>query len=93
MINQMYVIFDSKAGIYNKPFFFINHQVAIRACRELLGEENNEITKHPGDFAMFHVGEYDDETAHIKVAQTQNVIVKFHELKSLINQEQTTDAN
>lgn len=80
MINQMYVVYDSKAQIYNKPFYFINHQVAIRAARELLGDPNTEITKHPRDFTMFHIGEYDDETAHVKPSKIMEPIVRFHEL-------------
>jgi hypothetical protein len=80
----MYVVYDSKAQVYNKPFYFINHQVAIRACRELLSDPNNEISRHPEDFAMFHVGTYDDLHAHIKLAKTQECIVRFHELAAIM---------
>lgn len=88
----MYVVYDSKAGIYNKPFYFINHSVAVRAARELLDEPQSEITKNPHDFAMFHVGEYDDETAQIKPSKVQEIIVKFHELKTLVEQTRAREA-
>lgn len=89
MITQLYVVFDSKAQIYNKPFHFHNHTVAVRAARDLLSEDN-EISRHPEDFAMFHIGEYNDETAHIKITDRQDCIVRFHELKAIMP---TTNTN
>lgn len=84
MKHEMYVVFDKKSQIYNKPFYFINHAVAVRAARELLLDTTSEITRHPEDFAMFHVGTYDDETAEIQVAKIQDIIVRFHELAAIM---------
>ena len=81
MIHNMYVIYDSKAGVYNKPFYLMNHEVAIRAATDLMMDGNTEIAKHPEDYAMFHVGTYDDERAYIEPFDKQDCIVRFHEIK------------
>ena len=77
----MYVIFDSKAQVYNKPFYLVNDQVAIRAAQDLMiTGSDSQIRNHPEDFTMFKVGEYDDTTAQIKPYNEFTVMCRFHEL-------------
>lgn len=39
---------------------------AIRNFQDALTDANNKsIAKHPGDFDLYAIGEYDDNTAHI----------------------------
>jgi len=80
MIHQMYVILDNKSAIYNKPFFFINDAVAIRAAQDLLDQPDHEIAKHPEDYTMFKLGTYDDETAFITTNDGLPVLIRFHEI-------------
>ena len=80
MITQMYVIFDSKAQCYNKPFSLLNDEVALRAATDLRNSPDTEPNRHPEDFSMFHIGSYDDTTAHFKPADIQNCIIRFHEI-------------
>lgn len=82
---QMYVIYDSKACIYNKPFYLINDQVALRSANDLVIDKTNEIGKHPEDFTMFCIGTYDDESANIKTLEKFDVICRFHELQQELN--------
>lgn len=80
MIKGIYVIYDSKAESYNDPVYFPNDQVAMRAAVDLVSQGDNQIRNHPEDFTLFKVGEYDDETAHIKPADKFEVLCRFHEI-------------
>lgn len=56
---------DIKANLYNIPIFTPNIQVTLRDLRDLVndpqGKENWQ--KHPEDFELWELGEWDTETA------------------------------
>lgn len=81
MILNMYVIFDTKAQIYNKPFYFVNQDIAIRACQDLIDAQDNDIAKNPEDFSLFCIGSYDDTDATIELLEAKHHVLSFHELK------------
>lgn len=81
MITNIYTIFDTKAGIYNKPFFLINDAVAERNARQLLTEPN-DIQTNPEDFVLFKLGTYDDSSAEFDLLPAPAVMYRFHELLS-----------
>lgn len=58
-------ILDSKAQSYMVPFFTENHQTAVRM---FAGAANSDgmIGKHPEDFHLYIIGEFDQDTADIK---------------------------
>lgn len=80
MLHNMYVIYDVKAEVYNKPVFMMNHNVAIRAASDVLKDPNSEIAKHPEDFTMFYIGTYEDTTAAFDFEPAPMPLVKFIEL-------------
>jgi len=80
MIHNAYVVYDSAAQIYNKPFYLINDQVAMRAAQDLIDDQNTDIARHPEQFSMFKIGIYDDETALFTILDTPINLVRFHEL-------------
>lgn len=82
MKKQIFVIFDTAAQVYNTPFFMLNEATAVRAGKSLLDDPTSDIARSPSDFAMFHVGEYDDETAKLTPSEKQKCVLKFHEIKS-----------
>ena len=81
MILQAYVIFDSVAEIYHPPQFLQNDGVAQRNFLTLQKDENTQIGANPLDFAMYHIGEYNDQTGEF----TSVVATKINTLKEAIN--------
>jgi len=79
MKTKIFVIYDVKAQFYNKPFYLQNDAIAIRALTDLKNDPNTDIAKHPEDFILFAIGEYDDETAEIK-SHEPKVMCRAHEL-------------
>lgn len=76
----MYVIYDSKAEVYNRPFFLINDDIALRSALDLIQDTQTDLHRHPADFTMFKIGTYDDQTSIISDDQRTN-ICNFAELK------------
>lgn len=76
----MYAIYDTKAKVYNQPFHFHNDQMAIRACIDLRNDKNTEPGRHPEDFTLHHLGEYEDTTATIKSEKNARCVCRFIEL-------------
>lgn len=96
MIHRMFIIYDKKAGIYNKPFFFVNEHVAQRAAQELIDNGDSQIAQHPEDFTMFEIGEYDDVEGKITEWTNKLPLVEFHHLrprqKQMFDQEELLPA-
>jgi hypothetical protein len=64
---NVYSIFDSAAKAYTNPFFMHNDGLAIRAFSDNVNsEQENNISKHPDQFTLFRIGEFDDSSGEIK---------------------------
>lgn len=61
---------DIVANLYGQPMFVPTLGQAIRSfgdgCQNT-GDANNILAKHPQDFELWHLGEYDDETGRFLV--------------------------
>ncbi len=62
----MYTIFDSKAEIYNLPFYFINDGQATRQFSDAVQNPETPFGKHPEDYTLFRIGLYEDTTAQFE---------------------------
>ena len=62
----MFSIYDKVAHVFDKPFVAVNHQTAIRAYENALGDNQNLI-----DYDLYVIGEFDDQTGDIR--ETCNV--------------------
>jgi hypothetical protein len=58
---------DSAADAFGRPFFMSSVGIAIRSFTDEVNNEtpDNPLNKHPKDFALYELGEYDDNTAMI----------------------------
>ena len=77
----MFVIYDSKAELYNAPFLYQNDALAMRAARDLANDGQSQTSRTPEDFTLFKIGEYDDNTAQITPFDKFEVMARFIELK------------
>lgn len=61
---KCYLIWDSKAKVYRYGSLRENAGFAIRDLTTVVNDKQNqtEISRYPGDFTLFEVGEYDDTT-------------------------------
>lgn len=61
MIYQVFSVRDSKAAAYALPFFLPRAEVAIRSFKDAVGNPEHDMSRHPEDYTLFVIGEYDDE--------------------------------
>jgi len=60
-----YSVFDNKALAYNVPFFVSTDGAAVRMFADLANDAQSAISRHPGDYILYRVGSYDDQTGGI----------------------------
>lgn len=63
MKHLVFTIYDIKAKAYLQPFMSINLGVAIRSVTDCLTDKNHQFAKHPADYTLFHISDFDDNTA------------------------------
>jgi len=60
MLHQVFSVYDSKAQIYSSPWLAMNKSVAIRQFTDSVNDSSLVFNKHPEDYALFHLGDFDD---------------------------------
>ena len=58
---QIISVYDSKTKVFGQPQYFINIPTALRSWGDTVNNPQDTTYKHPEDFTLFHLGEYDDE--------------------------------
>lgn len=57
-------VYDRASMAYGRPAFVAALGAGMRSFADEVNraEAGNEMNKHPGDFDLFHLGEFDDST-------------------------------
>lgn len=59
---QMFTVLDTKSDYYHNPFLARTKGEAIRMFADTVQDKNTLFAKHPADFVLFHLGEFDNAT-------------------------------
>lgn len=62
---QIFTVRDSKAEAFMSPFFMQANGQAIRAFADSVNGQNEQFSKHPEDYSLWHLGSYDEATGVI----------------------------
>lgn len=69
---------DVVGNVFSQPQFVVSVGMAIRsfgdACQNTQ-DPTNILAKHPGDFELWHLGEYDDETGTFDTTERSQIAV------------------
>lgn len=63
MILKVFSIYDSKAEAFLQPFYMQSKGAAIRSFADAVSDEKTMFFKHPSDYTLFELGEFDDSNA------------------------------
>ncbi len=66
MKQLMFVIYDSKANAYMQPWFLTQQGMAQRAFSDCVNDADHNFGRHPEDYTLFQIGEFDDQTAKVE---------------------------
>lgn len=74
---EILTVFDRTAERYGTPAFFVNTAVAERGFVSEVRNpaSSNPMYSSPNDFALFHIGTYDDETCELVVLDPPRLIL------------------
>lgn len=64
---QIYSIHDSVAEAFLPPFFLPNNAMAIRTFASCINDDNHQFGRHPHDYTLFHLGDWDDQDAKASI--------------------------
>lgn len=81
MKTKMYSIYDKAAQAYVTPFFMHTKAMAIRAFESNVNaQDENNISKHPEQFSLFELGEFDDSVAKLELHSEPELVASALEL-------------
>ncbi|WNK13435.1 MAG: nonstructural protein [Microvirus sp.] len=69
----MYSVYDNKAQAYLGPFCCVNSMVALRMFGDSASDVNHMFHRHPLDYHLFEVGEFDDQTGLVEARAPVNL--------------------
>lgn len=67
---MIYSVYDSKVKYFHPPMFMMNKGEALRSWEEVANAQDQIIARHPQDFALFELGEFDDQNGAITMHKT-----------------------
>lgn len=57
---KVFSVYDSKTEMYSHPMNFVTRGQGIRWFSDELENPQSQYSRHPEDFTLFELGEYDD---------------------------------
>lgn len=58
---KYYAVYDSKVNVYEQPFPMRTRGEALRSWVDIVNDNKTKFNKHPEDFTLMELGEYDEE--------------------------------
>lgn len=62
---KVFSVLDTKADAFQTPFFMPSTGQAVRAFKDLANDGQSLVSRHPGDFQLCCIGEFDDVSAQL----------------------------
>ena len=62
---RLFSVYDTKADAFNTPFACPTNGIAIRHFSDMANNPESSISRHPGDYKLFCVGDFDDSTGRV----------------------------
>ena len=83
MKQKIYSTFDQASGIYQRPFVAHTHGEVTRSFQDIACDADHEIGKHPEDYTLYCLGEFNDGTGEITGYLTPEKVATALELVAL----------
>lgn len=67
LLLKIFSVYDSKAEAYLPPFFMQYRGQAVRAYGDTADDPSHQFGKHPQDYTLFELGEWDDSNGSFNI--------------------------
>lgn len=80
--------YDGRLGVYMQPFFMLHRGQAVRSWHDICTDPDSMMAKHPADFVLYELGEFDDvEGVFTQLPQKNQIasaleVVRAHEAQA-----------
>ncbi len=64
-------VFDSVSNTFGNPFPADSARDAIEGFRQAVNDENTKLNKHPTDFSLVKLGNFDNRTGELTLEKEQ----------------------
>lgn len=78
---NVFTIRDNQVNAFSQPFFSPTNGSALRAFADHVNEAGTPANKHPQDFALYHLGTYDDTTGRFENNEVPQLLGQATEYK------------
>lgn len=65
MILKILAVKDAGLNTFLQPFFTPHPSAGMRAFADEVNRPDSPMNKHPEDYDLYYIGEYDDHTAQL----------------------------
>lgn len=73
-LHKVFVLKDSKSSTYGYPISSQTTGMFLRELADQIKSGQSVIARHPMDFSIFEVGEYDPRTGSIQLMENKNCL-------------------
>lgn len=80
MIHRIFAVRDAKVEAFLQPFFTQTAGSAIRSISEVVNDPQHTFAKHHGDYALYKLGEFDDESG-VFLPETPTLVSSLTDLR------------
>lgn len=67
---EIFSVYDSKARSFLPPFFLPQVGMATRIFQNCANDPGHQFGANPSDYTLFHLGNFDDESAAVDIKIT-----------------------
>lgn len=86
-MKKVYSVLDTKMGVFGNPIVEVREEAVIRGFSDAVNDPNpnNMWNKHPEDFALYYVGDFDPEVGCLIPAEKLRCVLTASAVKSVLN--------
>lgn len=81
LVLQVFTVYDTKVGAFMQPFVCRSQGEAMRIFGDEVNNAQGAFFRHPEDYAMFHIGSFDQGTGMVQPLATPVSLVTAVTLK------------
>ncbi len=74
MIQLIFTVYDEKAAVFLPPFVVPTLGLAKRAFGDCINSSEHQFGKHPGDYSLFLLAEFEDTTAEFFIKDKKSLL-------------------
>lgn len=72
---KVFCVHDSCADSYLPPFCLPSTKEAVRAFRVCVNEKGHNFSGSPGDYSLFHLGDFDTDSGELRCLPAPKYVV------------------